>query len=191
MPKKYSTTTTLLIVESPAKCKKIEEYLGPGYKCLASYGHLRTILSLKDIDIANNFNPTYTIIDNSIKKKQIEVLRKQIKSADEVIIASDSDREGEMIGFSIIELFKLPINTKRIVFNEITETALRNAMREPTTINMDIVHAQQARQILDILVGFNVSPMLWKFITRPKGNEFALSAGRCQTPALRLIYDND
>jgi DNA topoisomerase-1 len=191
MPKKYSTTTTLLIVESPAKCKKIEEYLGPGYKCLASYGHLRTILSLKDIDIANNFKPTYTIIDNSIKKKQIEVLRKQIKSADEVIIASDSDREGEMIGFSIIELFKLPINTKRIVFNEITETALRNAMREPTTINMDIVHAQQARQILDILVGFNVSPMLWKFITRPKGNEFALSAGRCQTPALRLIYDND
>jgi DNA topoisomerase-1 len=191
MSKKYSTTTTLVIVESPAKCKKIEEYLGPGYKCIASYGHIRTIPLLKNIDIENNFRPTYTIIDNAIKKKQIEVLRKEIKSADEVILASDSDREGEMIAFSIVELFKLPLNTKRITFNEITETAIQNAIKNPGTIDMDLVHAQQARQILDILVGFKVSPMLWKFITTAKGKDSALSAGRCQTPALRLIYDNE
>lgn len=189
MPKKYSTTTTLVIVESPAKCKKIEEYLGPGYKCVASYGHLRTITSLKNIDIENNFNPTYTIIESSIKKKQIEFLRKEIKNANEVIISSDCDFEGEMIGFSIIELFKLPLNTKRITFNEITETAIQTAIQNPRTIDMGLVHAQKARQILDILVGFKVSPMLWKFVTNNKEN--SLSAGRCQTPALRLIYDNE
>ena len=191
MSKKYSTTTTLVIVESPAKCKKIEEYLGPGYKCVASYGHLRTILSLKEIDIENNFKPTYTIIDSAIKKKQVELLRKEIKNANEVIICSDNDREGEMIGFTIIELFKLPMNTKRITFNEITESAIQYAIKNPRTINMDIVNAQQARQILDILVGFKVTPMLWKFISSAKGKENALSAGRCQTPALRLIYDNE
>ena len=191
MSKKYSTTTTLVIVESPAKCKKIEEYLGPGYKCLASYGHLQELSSLKNIDIENNFKPTYTVIDNTIKKKQIEILRKEIKNAKEVILASDGDREGEKIGYSIIELFKLPLTTKRITFNEITESAIQYAVQHPKTINMDIVHAQQARQILDILVGFKVSPMLWKFITKPKGKEHSLSAGRCQTPALRLIYDND
>ena len=191
MPKKYSTTTTLVIVESPAKCKKIEEYLGPGYKCVASYGHLRTISSLKHIDIENNFKPTYSVIDETIKKKQIEFLRKEIKNASEVILSSDSDREGEMISYSIIELFKLPLNTKRITFNEITETALRNAVQNPRTIDMDLVHAQQARQILDILVGFKISPTLWKCVTQSKGKDNALSAGRCQTPALRLIYDNE
>ena len=191
MSKKYSTTKTLVIVESPAKCKKIEEYLGPGYKCLASYGHLQELSSLKNIDIENNFKPTYTVIDNTIKKKQIEILRKEIKNAKEVILASDGDREGEKIGYSIIELFKLPLTTKRITFNEITESAIQSAVQHPKTINMDIVHAQQARQVLDILVGFKVSPMLWKFITKPKGKEHSLSAGRCQTPALRLIYDND
>ena len=189
MPKKIITTTTLVIVESPAKCKKIEEYLGPGYKCVASYGHLRTISSLKHIDIENNFTPTYTVIDNAIKKKQIEVLRKEIKKADEVILATDDDREGEAIAWHLCELFKLNINkTKRIIFHEITLTAIQNAIKNPTTINMDIVNAQQARQILDILVGFKISPILWKCIARNKDN--ALSAGRCQTPALRLIYDN-
>ena len=191
MSKKYCTTTTLVIVESPAKCKKIEEYLGPGYKCVASYGHLREIPSLKNIDIENNFNQTYTVIDNAIKKKQIEILRKEIKNAHEVILSSDGDREGEMCSMSIIELFKLPLNTKRITFNEITEYAIQCAIKNQRTINMDIVHAKQARQILDILVGFKISPMLWKFITKPKGKEHSLSAGRCQTPALRLIYDND
>ena len=192
MSKKYLTTTTLVIVESPAKCKKIEEYLGPGYKCLATYGHLRELLSLKNIDIENNFNPTYSVIDNAIKKKQIEILRKEIKNAREVILASDDDREGEKISYCVAQIFKLDINkTKRITFNEITESAIQNAIKNPRTINMDIVNAQQARQILDILVGFKVSPMLWKFVSTPKGKENALSAGRCQTPALKLIYDND
>ena len=190
MPKKITTTTSLIIVESPAKCKKIEEYLGPGYKCIASYGHLRTIPSIKNIDIENNFKPTYAIIDESIKKRQIEILRREIRNADAVILASDPDREGEMISYSIIELFKLPLNTKRITFNEITESALRNAMKNPRTIDMDLVHAQQARQILDLLVGFKISPVLWKLVATPKGKENALSAGRCQTPALKLVYEN-
>ena len=190
MSKKYSTTTTLVIVESPAKCKKIEEYLGPGYKCVASYGHLRELPSLKNIDIENNFAPTYTIIDNAIKKKQIEFLRKEIKNANEVILASDDDREGEKISYCVAQIFNLDINkTKRITFNEITEQAIQHAIKNPRTIDMDLVHAQQARQILDILVGFKVTPMLWKFINKSKDN--SLSAGRCQTPALRLIYDND
>ncbi len=193
MPKKYATTTTtLVIVESPAKCKKIEEYLGPGYKCVASYGHLRELPSLKNIDIENNFNPTYTIIDNAIKKKQIEFLRKEIKNAAEVILATDADREGEKISYCVAQIFKLDINkTKRITFNEITETAIQQAIKKPRTIDMDLVHAQQARQILDILVGFKISPTLWKCIVQPKGKDNALSAGRCQTPALRLVYDNE
>ena len=189
MSKKYSTTTTLLIVESPAKCKKIEEYLGPGYKCVASYGHLRELSSLKNINFENNFEPTYTIIDNAIKKKQIDFLKKEIKNADEVILSCDLDREGEAICWHICQLFNLDVNkTKRIVFNEITESALQKAIKNPSRINMNIVHAQQARQILDLLVGFQVSPMLWKYIS--KNSENSLSAGRCQTPALRLVYDN-
>lgn len=189
MPKKIKTTKTLVIVESPAKCKKIEQYLGPGYKCMASFGHMRELPSLKNIDINNEFKPTYSVIENTIKKKNIEALRKEIKSADEVILATDDDREGEAISWHLCDLFKLNINTtKRIIFHEITETALRNAVENPITINMNLVHAQQARQILDILVGFKVSPILWKLVKNNKDN--ALSAGRCQTPALKLVYDN-
>jgi DNA topoisomerase-1 len=184
-----SIKSTLVIVESPAKCKKIEEYLGPGYKCLASFGHLRTIASLKDVEIKNNFTPKYSIIDDDYKPKQIELLRKTIHVSDEVIIATDYDREGESIGWSICELFGLPVKTtKRIIFREITESSIQKAILEPTILNMDIVYAQQSRQILDLLVGFIVSPMLWKYIS--KKNDNGLSAGRCQTPALRLIYDN-
>lgn len=190
MSKKIKTTTTLVIVESPAKCKKIEEYLGPGYKCVATYGHLRALVSLKDIDINNNFNPTFSLIEESLKKRQIEVLRKAIKDANEVILASDDDREGEAISWHVCQLFKLDVNkTKRITFNEITESALKQAIKNPRTIDMNIVHAQQARQVLDILVGFKISPIMWKLIKKNKEN--SLSAGRCQTPALRLVYDND
>lgn len=190
MSKKYSTTTTLVIVESPAKCKKIEEYLGPGYKCIATYGHLRELISLKNIDIENNFTPTYTIINSEIKTKQIQLIKKEIKKASDVILALDGDREGEKISFCVAQIYNLDINkTKRITFNEITETAIQNALKNPRRINMDIVNAQQARQILDILVGFKVSPILWNCISKNKKN--ALSAGRCQTPALRLIYDNE
>ena len=189
MSKKYTTTTSLVIVESPAKCKKIEEYLGPGYKCVASFGHLRELSTIKNIDTENNFQPTYTIIDNALKKKQIELLKKEISVSGEVILATDDDREGEAIAWHICQLFKLNIDkTKRIIFHEITESALQNAIRTPSRINMDIVHAQQARQILDVLVGFKISPILWKYISTNKSN--SLSAGRCQTPSLRIIYDN-
>jgi len=180
---------SLVIVESPSKCKKIEEYLGPGYKCLASFGHLTELSSLKNIDVENNYHPTYTIIDNSLKRKQIELLRKEINEVDEIILACDNDREGEAICWNLCKIFNLDIEkTKRILFNEITESALKNAIKKPSKINMDIVHAQQARQILDILVGFKISPLLWKYISQNREN--ALSAGRCQTPALKLIYDN-
>jgi len=188
---KKNSSTSLIIVESPAKCKKIEQYLGPGYKCLASYGHIRELPSLKNIDIENNFNPSYLIIDNQIKKKNIEVLRKEIKTAREVILASDDDREGEAIAWHLCQVFKLDINkTKRIIFHEITESALKSAVENPKTIDMNLVHAQQARQILDVLVGFKVSPILWKLVSTPKGKDNSLSAGRCQTPALKLVYDN-
>ena len=187
--KKYSTSTTLVIVESPAKCKKIESYLGPGYKCLASFGHLRELSSISNIDISNNFTPKYTIIDNTLKQKQIALLKNEIALANYVLLATDDDREGEAIAWHICMLFNLsPEKTKRIIFHEITESALHHAVNNPTVINMNIVHAQQTRQILDLLVGFKISPILWKYITR--NAEKRLSAGRCQTPALKLIYEN-
>lgn len=195
MSNKYATIQkTIVIVESPAKCKKIEEYLGPGYKCMASYGHLRELNTLKNINISETpapiFTPKFTIIDNVIKKKHIEVLRKEISNAREVILATDDDREGEAIAWHICMLFKLnPESTKRIIFHEITKSAIEQAMRNTSTINMNIVYAQQARQMIDLFVGFHISPLLWKYIAYNAKN--ALSAGRCQTPALRLLYDNE
>jgi DNA topoisomerase-1 len=190
MPKTYSKTSTyLVIVESPAKCKKIEDYLGPGYKCVASFGHLRELKSLKNIDVKHNFEPTFTNIENSMKLKRISELRKEIDSCDDVILATDDDREGEAIAWHICMMFNLNIEkTKRIVFHEITENAIQQAIRNPRRVDMNIVHAQQARQILDLLVGFKISPILWKYISKNADN--SLSAGRCQTPALRLIYEN-
>jgi DNA topoisomerase-1 len=186
---KFATTTSLVIVESPAKCKKIEEYLGPGYKCVASFGHLRQLKSLKHLDIDNNFKPTFEVVDDVKKQKHVDFLRKEIAKADEVILASDDDREGEAIAWHICDLFGLPIETtKRIVFHEITENAIQSAIAHPKTIDMKKVNSQIARQVLDLLVGYNVSPMLWKFIS--KTSENSLSAGRCQTPALKLVYEN-
>lgn len=184
-----NTINTLVIVESPAKCKKIESYLGPGYKVIASFGHLRHISDLKSIDTENGYKIAFSIIDEPLKKKQIEKIRTEIKKADDIILATDSDREGEAISWHICDLFELDVSrVKRIVFNEITETAIQNAIRTPTKINMNLVNAQKTRQIIDILVGFNISPFLWKQISINKSSN--LSAGRCQTPALRLIYDN-
>lgn len=181
-------TKKLIIVESPAKCKKIEGFLGEGFKVIASYGHLTELNSLKNIDI-NNYDATYTIINNTLKRKQIDILRKEINSHDEVILASDDDREGEAIAWHICQLFNLDINkTKRITFNEITETAIRKALLNPSVINIKLVHAQQTRQILDLIVGFKLSPLLWKCIHSYSSS--SLSAGRCQTPALKIIYDN-
>lgn len=181
--------TTLVIVESPAKCKKIESYLGPGYKVIASFGHLRTIMSLNDIDVNNNFNVKYSIIQENLKLKQIEKIRSEIMKSDDVIIATDDDREGEAIGFHICDLFGLSIEkTKRIIFHEITEDAIQTAILHPIKINMALVNAQQCRQIIDMLVGFTITPFLWNCVS--KNHDKSLSAGRCQTPALRLIYDN-
>ena len=177
---------SLLIVESPAKCDKIEKYLGSGYKCIASYGHLQQLTSLKDIDIENNFKPSFIPIES--KQQQITKIRKLIDNCKEVILATDDDREGEGIAWHICLLFNLSIeNTKRIIFHEVTESAIKSAVKTPTRLNMNLVNAQQGRQILDLLVGFTVSPVLWQNISRTKKG---LSAGRCQTPAIRLIYDN-
>jgi DNA topoisomerase-1 len=178
--------TTLVIVESPAKCKKIESYLGPGYKVVASFGHLRTISGLESIDVKNNFETKYSIIQEELKLKQVEKIRAEIAKADDVIIATDDDREGEAIGWHICDLFGLNvINVKRIIFHEITESAIQSAISHPKRINMDLVKAQQTRQILDLLVGFTISPILWNSVSNT-----SLSAGRCQTPALRLVYEN-
>ena len=178
-------TYTLVIVESPAKCKKIENYLGPGYKCIASFGHLQQLSSLKDIDISNNFNPTFTPI--SSKKQQISKIKQFITESKEVILATDDDREGEAISWHICKLFNLSFHsTKRIIFHEVTKSALNFAINNPTKLNISLVNAQLGRQILDLLVGYKISPILWEQISRTKN----LSAGRCQTPALRLVYDN-
>ena len=186
---KNTSINVIVIVESPAKCSKIESYLGPGYKVFASFGHLRTLDGLKSIDIENKFKPNYSLIQEPIKLKQIEKLRSEIAKADEVIIATDADREGEAIGWHICDLFGLSIKTtKRILFNEVTEQALQTAIRQPKLINMDLVLAQQSRQILDLLVGYTITPFLWQCVSKTSKN--SLSAGRCQTPALRLIYDN-
>lgn len=180
-------TYTLVIVESPAKCKKIEQYLGPGYKCVASFGHIRELNGLKSIDISNNFSPKYNLIKSKIQ--QISKMKKLIQGSNDVLLATDDDREGESIAWHICETFKLnAFTTKRILFNEITKTALTNAVRNPTKINMDTVYAQQARQVLDVLVGYKISPMLWKFIKQEGPNP--LSAGRCQTPALKIVFEN-
>ena len=177
----------LVIVESPAKCKKIEGYLGRGYKCLASFGHIRGLTDgLKGIDVQNNYKPSFKSLKE--KTKNIVALRKEINKSKEVILATDDDREGEAIAWHICQEFRLPVaTTKRIIFHEITKPAILKAMENPTVINMDMVHAQQARQVLDVLVGYKVSPTLWSNVARAKSS---LSAGRCQTPALRLVYEN-
>ena len=182
----------LVIVESPAKCKKIEKYLNDNddlhiYEVVATMGHITQLTSLKNIDIENNFTPSYDLIE--AKKKNTELIRKKIKEFDEVILSCDPDREGEGIAANICEVFNLDIHTtKRVTFNEITETAIVAAMKNPRTLDQNLVRAQQTRQILDLIVGYKISPMLWKFITKHSVN--SLSAGRCQTPALKIIYDN-
>ena len=189
MSRKIVTKTSLVIVESPAKCKKIESILGPGYKCIASYGHLRSIQGLEAIDVENGFNITYSVIEEDIKLKQIERIRKEIIASDEVILATDGDREGEGIAWHICQLFNLPVETtKRIIFHEITEAAILTAIRNPSRVDLSLVYSQQARQVLDLLVGFKITPLLWNNIA--KNHKGSLSAGRCQTPALRLVYEN-
>jgi DNA topoisomerase-1 len=178
---------TLVIVESPAKCGKIEGFLGSNYKCVASYGHITCLGDLKDVDVENDFTPTYRPITE--KRAHIARLKQFIKQSKEVFLATDDDREGEAIAWHICQQFDLSVgSTKRMIFHEITKPAILAAVRNTTKINMAKVNAARARQVLDLLVGFRISPILWANITRK--SKQGLSAGRCQTPALALVYDN-
>jgi DNA topoisomerase-1 len=179
----------LVIVESPAKAKTIEKYLGSDFTVLSSVGHIRSIAKkTKDgtppIDVKNDFKTTYEI--DSDKTKVITGLKKAVKNADTVWLATDEDREGEAIAWHLTEVLKLdPKTTKRIVFHEITKNAIEEAIKNPRTIDMDLVRAQQARQILDRLVGFELSPVVWRKV--PGGK----SAGRVQSPAVRLLVERE
>jgi len=175
----------LVIVESPAKAKTIEKYLGEGFTVKSSYGHIRDIQKKgMGIDIENGFLPSYEV--SSDKKKNVTELKKLSKQAETVWLATDEDREGEAIAWHLTEALKLDVNkTKRIVFHEITKSAIQKAITEPRTVDMDLVNAQQARRILDRIVGFELSPILWKKIRT------GLSAGRVQSVAVRLIVERE
>lgn len=176
---------TLVIVESPAKSKKIQSFLGPGYIVKASFGHIRNLDTKRGvgaIDIDAGFKPHFVLSPEKIK--QVQELQKWTRQCSDVIIASDLDREGEAIGYHLTQVLKLnPKTTKRIVFNEITKSAILNAVKQPRLLDTRLIDAQLARQIIDYLIGFKLSPVLWKYV---KNN---LSAGRCQSVALRLIYE--
>ena len=175
----------LVIVESPAKAKTIEKFLGEGYKVLSSYGHIRDLKQKAfSIDIKEHFKPIYEIPED--KKKLVAELKEEAAKADMVWLASDEDREGEAISWHLFEVLKLdPEKTRRIVFHEITKTAILKAIEHPRHINIDLVNAQQARRVLDRIVGFELSPVLWRKI-KP-----ALSAGRVQSVAVRLIVERE
>jgi len=179
----------LVIVESPAKAKTIEKYLGSDFTVLSSVGHIRSIPKktadgTPPVDIKNGFATTYEIDDD--KKKIIAELKKAAKGAETIWLATDEDREGEAIAWHLTEVLKLnPKTTKRIVFHEITKSAIEEAIKNPRTVDMDLVAAQQARQILDRIVGFELSPVVWKKV--PGGK----SAGRVQSPAVRLLVERE
>ncbi len=175
----------LVIVESPAKAKTIEKFLGKDYKVKSSFGHVRDLAKKNfGIDVEHNFEPEYIILPD--KKKIITELRKEVKSADKVLLASDEDREGEAIAWHLYEVLKLKNkNTERIVFNEITKDAIKNAVDNPGEINHNLVNAQQARRILDRLVGFELSSVLWRKV------QSKLSAGRVQSVAVRLLVERE
>jgi len=181
--------SAVVVVESPAKAKTIEKYLGKGYKVLASYGHVRAFPK-KDgsVDVDNNFAITYEVIED--KRKRLADIEKALKKADELILASDLDREGEAIAWHVADEMekrgKLKGKTvSRITFNQITRKAIQDAVANPTMLNMPLVYAQQARSALDYLVGFTLSPLLWRKIRS------GLSAGRVQSVALRLVCERE
>ena len=175
----------LVIVESPAKCSKIQGFLGPGYRVVASMGHIRALEeSLEAVGIDADFEPRFEFI--STKAATLKNLRDAAKGARQVYLAADDDREGEAIAYSVALLLKLPLDTTpRIVFHEITETAIKAALANPRRLHMNRVWAQQARSMLDLLIGFTLSPLLWSHVAR------GLSAGRCQTPALKLLVERE
>ena len=175
---------SVLIVESPAKCSKIQGFLGPGWRVIATMGHIRSLEEdLGAVGIERDFEPRYHFLKD--KGKAIAQI-KEVASRSKVYLASDDDREGEAISYSVAVLLKLDIaNTPRVVFHEITKEAVTKAVAAPRRLDMNRVHAQQARAVLDMMVGFTISPLLWKYVGQ------SLSAGRCQTPALRLLLDKE
>ncbi|MCW8883022.1 MAG: type I DNA topoisomerase [Sedimenticola sp.] len=179
----------LVIVESPAKCKTIKKYLGSEYEVLASYGHVRDLVPKEGaVDPANDFSMKYQVIERN--DRHVQAIAKALKKSDTLILATDPDREGEAISWHLYELLKnrkllKDKEVQRVVFNEITKKALQEAVTKPRDLSMDLVNAQQARRALDYLVGFNLSPLLWKKIRR------GLSAGRVQSPALRMIVERE
>ncbi|MDD3567357.1 MAG: type I DNA topoisomerase [Bacteroidales bacterium] len=175
----------LVIVESPAKAKTIEKFLGKDFTVKSSFGHIRDLSKKKlGIDLEKNYKPEYVV--NSDKSKVVDELKKLSKDAEIIWLASDEDREGEAIAWHLSEVLKLdPKRTKRIVFHEITKTAIEAAISNPRSININLVNAQQARRVLDRIVGFEVSPILWKKV-KP-----SLSAGRVQSVAVRLIVERE
>lgn len=175
----------LVIVESPAKAKTIEKFLGSDYVVKSSFGHIRDLSKKKlGVEVEKNYSPIYIISDD--KKKVVDDLKKSVKEAKTVWLASDEDREGEAIAWHLMQVLKLdPKTTKRIVFHEITKDAIVNAIKNPRLIDINLVDSQQARRILDRMVGFELSPILWKKV-KP-----ALSAGRVQSVAVRLIVDRE
>ena len=175
----------LVIVESPTKAKTIEKFLGKDYKVMSSYGHIRDLKQKEfSIKIENNYMPEYVV--PAEKKKLVSEIKKESGQAKEILLASDEDREGEAIAWHLFEVLGLTTsNTKRIVFHEITKSAIVNALQSPRDIDMNLVNAQQARRVLDRIVGFEVSPILWRKI-KP-----ALSAGRVQSVAVRLIVERE
>lgn len=179
----------LLIVESPSKAKTLEKYLGKEFKVLASYGHVRDLIPKSGaVDTEHDFAMKYEIIERN--SKHVDAITRAVKDAEAIYLATDPDREGEAISWHIAEILKsknLLKNKliKRVVFHEITKSAVQHAIDQPRDILMPLVNAQQARRALDYLVGFNLSPLLWKKIRR------GLSAGRVQSPALRLIVERE
>ena len=173
----------LVIVESPGKINKITSILGSKFQVMASVGHIRNLASKNmGIDIENNFKPTYTIVSD--KRKVVNKLKAAVKNCKEVILAADEDREGEAIAASLAEELKLK-NPKRIVFNSITKQEIMNALKNPRKIDQKMVDAQKARMILDKIVGYRLSPLLWENVANK------LSAGRVQSVVVRLIIDRE
>ena len=175
----------LVMVESPAKAKTIKKYLGSNYEVIASMGHVRDLpKSQMGVDIENDYEPKYITIRG--KGDLLSTLRKAVKKSDKVYLATDPDREGEAISWHLVNALKLEDGKfKRITFNEITKIAVKNAIKSPRDIDMDLVDAQQARRVLDRMVGYSISPLLWKKVKR------GLSAGRVQSAALKLISDRE
>ncbi|MBE6875792.1 MAG: type I DNA topoisomerase [Ruminococcus sp.] len=177
--------SNLVIVESPAKAKTIQKYLGTGYEVIASMGHVRDLPKSKlGVDVDNGFTPQY--MDMKGKEDVIKELKKKAQKSDYVYLATDPDREGEAISWHLAQMLNLDLNAdNRVAFNEITKTGVQNGMSNPHRIDLDLVNAQQARRILDRLVGYKLSPFLWKKVKR------GLSAGRVQSVAVRLIVDRE